>query len=133
MTTKEIRVDLRLPLAAEAETGHNRWHPEIPPVLRVASGDEVTLQTRDALDGQIGPDSSAGDVAALNIDRVHPLTGPVYVEGARPGDVLAVDVLEVEPPRFGFTCQSVGFGFLREDFDQPFLVRWRIADGWAPR
>lgn len=131
MTTTEIRIDHRRPLAQEPEVGHNRWHPGIPPVIRVAPGTEVRLQTRDALDGQIGPGSSVEDVSGLDIGRVHPLTGPVYVEGAEPGDILAVDILEVEPASFGFTCQSVGFGFLRDEFSQPFLARWQIADGLA--
>jgi formamidase len=118
-------------LAEQPGTGHNRWHPAISPALELEPGDEFELQTRDALDGQIGPGSTVGDVARLDIGRVHPLTGPVFVKGAEPGDLLEVEILVVEPAAFGFTVQSPGFGFLRHEFDRPFLARWELADGYA--
>ena len=131
MAKHEVRIDHSRPLAAEPGTGHNRWHPDIAPAVRCSPGDEVVLETRDAFDGQVTPDSSAADVGKLNLNLVHPLTGPVHVEGAEPGDLLVVDVLEVVPPEFGFTIQVPGFGFLRDAFPEPYIVRWRIADGWA--
>jgi len=127
----EVRIDASKPLKAEPHTGHNRWHPEIPPILRVDPGDEVILETRDALDGQLTPDSTSEDVARANLNLVHPLTGPVYVNGSEPGDLLEMKILEVVPSTFGFTCQIPGFSFLRDVFTEPFLVRWRIADGFA--
>jgi formamidase len=131
MTTHEIRVDDAKPLAAEPETGHNRWHPDIPPVVRCQPGDEVVLQTRDAFDGQMGPAATLDTVAAPNLNVVHPLTGPVYVQGAEAGDLLEVEILEVIPDGYGYTVQVPGFGFLRDEFPDPFIVRWRIADGVA--
>src|ERR671936_2020389 len=127
----EVRIDAIKPLKAEPQTGHNRWHPDIPPILRVDPGDEVILETRDALDGQLTPASTTADVGRVNLNVVHPLTGPVYVNGAEPGDLLEVKILELEPASWGFTCQIPGFGFLREHFSEPYLVRWRIADGFA--
>lgn len=131
MTTHEIRVDRTKTLLEEPGTGHNRWHPDIPPVLRCEPGDEVILETRDAFDGQMGPDAPLGTVAAPNLDVVHPLTGPVYVAGAEPGDLLMVEILDVEPDRYGYTVQVPGFGFLRDVFPEPFKVNWDIAGGWA--
>ena len=131
VTRHEVRIDASKPLKAEPNTGHNRWHPDIPPILRVDPGDEVILETRDALDGQLTPASSSADAGRVNLNVVHPLTGPVYVNGAEPGDLLEVKILEVEPASWGFTCQIPGFGFLREQFSEPYLVRWRIADGFA--
>ena len=131
MATHELRIDHRRTLAEEPGTGHNRWHPDVPPVVRCHPGDEVVLETRDALDGQITASSTIDDVAAVDLGVVHPLTGPVHVEGAEPGDLLVVDVLEVAPPTFGFTVQIPGFGFLREAFPEPFIVRWEIAEGHA--
>ena len=131
MTTHEIRVDRSKTLAEEPETGHNRWHPDIPPVVRCEPGDEVVLETRDALDGQVRAGGSLDDVAAANLDVVHPLTGPVHVTGAEPGDLLAVEILDVEPDSYGFTVQIPGFGFLRDVFPEPFKVDWDIAGGWA--
>jgi len=131
LRSHEVRIDASKPLRAEPHTGHNRWHPEIPPILRVDPGDRVALETRDALDGQITAQSTADDVRNVNLNVVHPLTGPVYVNGAAPGDLLEVKILEVEPASFGFTVQIPGFGFLRDQFPDPFIVRWRIADGAA--
>jgi formamidase len=131
MATHEVAVDLSRPLREEPGTGHNRWHPAIPPAVRCQPGDEVVLETRDALDGQITPDSKVEDVAAVDLSVVHPLTGPVHVDGAEPGDLLVVDIVEVVPPEFGFTVQIPGFGFLREEFPEPYIVKWDIADGWA--
>ncbi len=131
MAIREIRVDYGKTLAEEPGTGHNRWHPDIPPAIRCAPGDEVILETRDAFDGQMGPDAPPDVVAAPNLDVVHPLTGPVYVEGAEPGDVLEVEILDVEPDRYGYTVQVPGFGFLRDVFPEPFKVNWDLADGWA--
>ena len=131
MAVHEIRIDRSKTLLEEPATGHNRWHPDIPPVVRCEPGDEVVLETRDAFDGQMGPDATLETVAAPNLDVVHPLTGPVYVEGAEPGDLLEVEILEVEPDSYGYTVQVPGFGFLRDVFPDPFMVRWEIADGWA--
>jgi formamidase len=115
----------------EPATGHNRWHPDIPPIVRCEPGDDVVLETRDAFDGQMGPQATLDTVAAPNLDVVHPLTGPVYVEGAQPGDLLEVEIVEVVPDTYGYTVQVPGFGFLREAFPEPFMVRWTISDGWA--
>lgn len=131
MATHEIRIDRRLPLAAEPHTGHNRWHPDIPPALRCEPGDEVVLDTRDTFDGAFDAGSTGKDVEQADFGLVHPLTGPVFVAGAELGDLLVAEILEVAPQPFGFTLQVPGFGFLRDDFPDPFLVRWELADGWA--
>jgi formamidase len=131
VTAHEVRIDRSKTLLEEPGTGHNRWHPDIPPVLRCEPGDEVVLETRDAFDGQMGPDATLDTVAAPNLDVVHPLTGPVYVEGAQPGDLLEVEILEVVPDSYGYTVQVPGFGFLRDVFGEPFMVRWELAGGWA--
>src|SRR6266480_1026405 len=126
-----ISVDRSQPLAAQPEVGHNRWHPDIPPVLRVAPGERLILETLDALDGQITPRTTNEEVGHVNLDVVHPLTGPVYVNGAEPGDLLEVHIVDVELAEFGFTTQIAGFGFLRDYFDQSYIVHWTIADGYA--
>ncbi|MPZ27490.1 MAG: acetamidase [Micromonosporaceae bacterium] len=131
MTVHEIRVEAAKPLRDQPEIGHNRWHPEIPPVVRCQPGDEVVLETLDALDGQCTPDTTSAEVAGMDLAVVHPLTGPVHVAGAQPGDTLEVEILEVVPDRYGFTVQVPGFGFLRDEFPEPYVVHWRLADGWA--
>jgi formamidase len=131
MAVHEIRIDSTKTLAEEPGTGHNRWHPGIAPVVRCEPGDEVVMETRDAFDGQMGPQATLETVGAPNLDVVHPLTGPVHVAGAEPGDLLEVEILEVIPDTYGYTVQVPGFGFLRDAFPEPFMVRWDLADGWA--
>ena len=131
MATHEVRIDSSKTLTEEPGTGHNRWHPDIPPLVRCQPGDEVILETRDAFDGQMGPKASLETVAAPNLDVLHPLTGPVYVEGAEPGDLLEAEILDIEADNYGYTVQVPGFGFLRDAFPEPFKVSWDIADGWA--
>ena len=127
----EICVDRTKPLAAQPETGHNRWHPEITPILRVDPEDEVTLHTRDALDGLITPDSASVDILQLDLTRAHPLTGPIFISDAAPGDVLEVKILEIEPESFGYTMLLPGAGLLKEHFPEPYLTLWNIRDGFA--
>lgn len=128
--THRIAIDPARPLAAEAQTGHNRWHEAIPPALEVDPGDIVTLETRDAFDGQLTPDSTDADVARLNLNPVHPLTGPVYVRGAEPGDLLEVKLLDIAPDPFGgwgYTVEVPGFGFLRDAFPEPYIAHWHFT------
>jgi formamidase len=111
---------------------HNRWHPDLEPVARVVPGEVVTLETRDGLDGQLTRESTHGDCDAPDLGTAHPLTGPVYVEGAEPGDVLEVELLEYETPSFGVNCVIPGFGFLADVFTSGFLVPWEL-DGTHAR
>ena len=131
MAGMRIEVDAKRPLAEEPGTGHNRWHPDIPPLATVRPGEPITLETRDGLDTAIRPNSTVADVAAIDLGLSHPLTGPVFVEGAEPGDVLAVELLELSCDEFGFTCNVPGFGFLSDLFPEPYLVKWRIEGGYA--
>jgi formamidase len=108
---------------------HNRWHPTIPPALHVALGETVTLETRDGFDGQLPPGSTAADLARVALGRSHPLAGPVFVEGAQPGDVIAVEILDVETAAEGVTPVLPGFGLL--DLAQATVVSWEIAGGKA--
>jgi formamidase len=126
-----IRIDRSKPLAEEPRSGHNRFHPEIAPALEVDEGEEVVLETRDALDGQIKPDSTTADFANLNVGAVHPLTGPVFVKGAEPGDLLEIEFLDIAPQPTAFSTIMPGLGFLRDVMTEPFLVHWSLRDGWA--
>ena len=130
-TAAYIAIDRAKTLQEEPSLGHNRWHPDIEPVAEVEPGQVVGLETRDAFDGFISPTTTAADLQNANLGVVHPLTGPVYVKGAQPGDILEVTLVEVEPQPFGFTVQVPGFGFLRNDFTEPYIVRWTIENGFA--
>jgi formamidase len=126
-----IRIDRTKPLAEEPRSGHNRYHPEIEPVLEVGEGEEVVLETRDALDGQITPSSTVADFAGLSVGAIHPLTGPVLVKGAKPGDMLEIEFLDIAAQPTAFSAIVPGLGFLRDVMTEPFLVHWKIRDGWA--
>src|SRR5215469_7628122 len=126
-----IRIDRSKPLAAEPHCGHNRWHNDLPPVFEIGEGEEIALETRDALDGQITPATTIADFPSLNAGAVHPLTGPVFVKGAEPGDILEIEFTDIIPQPTAFSAIMPGLGFLRDVFSEPFLVHWRIADGWA--
>jgi formamidase len=126
-----IRIDRTKPLAAEPQVGHNRFHPDIAPAFEIGEGEEVALETRDALDGQIKPAMGASDLAGLDTGAVHPLTGPVFVKGAVPGDILEIEFTDILPQPTAFSAIMPGLGFLRDVFTEPFLVHWEIGDGWA--
>lgn len=105
----------------------NRYHPAIPPVERARPGDMIVFHTRDALDSDLTLDSNADDLAAVDLNLVHPMTGPVHIEGAERGDVLAVTLLDIEPDQYGYTVIVPGFGFLRDIYTEPYLVNWRLT------
>ncbi len=130
MTTR-VRVARGTSILADGTNSHNRLHPDLPPVAEIDPGDEIVLELRDGMDGGLGPGVTAEDLRALDLDANHPMTGPVRVRGAEPGDVLEVETLEIEPAAEGATAVIPGFGLLGDRFDEPFLVRWEIAGGFA--
>jgi formamidase len=113
------------------DRAHNRWHPALPPAATVTPGDEVTFDCEDGIGGQLTRESTHADVAGLDLGVAHPITGPVFVEGADPGTVLEVEFVAYEPEDFGTTAVIPGFGFLADLFTQPYLVKWEIAEGVA--
>ncbi len=109
-----------------SENTHNRWSRTIPPVLRVPSGAVIEVQTKEASDQQITPTSTIEDLLNMDSSLVHPLTGPVYVEGAEPGDTLAVTLIELEVLGWGWTATRPGGGFLPDIAGEPWLKTFQI-------
>jgi formamidase len=97
----------------------------------VEPGEVVEIETRDALDGQIGPTPRDNEIAKLDPTRAHPLTGPIFIASAAPGDLLEVEVLSVRPQPFGFTICSPRYGRMKRHFPTAFVARWNIANGVA--
>jgi formamidase len=128
---KSITIDRSRPLREQPATGHNRWHPDIAPVVEADEGEEVALETRDAVDGYLNAKSTEADFPGMPVGGIHPLTGPVLVKGTRPGDLLEIEFVDIVPQPWAFTAIVPGLGFLRDVMTSPFLVRWDIADGWA--
>jgi acetamidase/formamidase len=110
---------------------HAAWDRTLPPIAVIAPGQEFTVETTDASDGQLTAGSAATDVPGLDFTRVNPVTGPFAIEGARPGDALVIDILEMSVGAWGWTAIIPGFGLLAADFPDPYLRVSTIADGRA--
>src|SRR6516164_1658670 len=128
---QSIRIYRARPLAHEAHLGHNRFHPDIAPIVEVGEGEEVALETRDAFDGQIKPETTVADFTSLDAGAIHPLTGPVFVKGAAPGDILEIEFTDIIAQPVAFSMIMPGLGFLRDVMTEPFLAHWQVRDGWA--
>ncbi|MBT9258823.1 MAG: acetamidase/formamidase family protein [Clostridiales bacterium] len=110
---------------------HFGWDRSLPPVLEVEPGATVEFEVVDASGGQLNPSSTAEDVARIDFARVNPVTGPVYIKGARPGDVLEVEILDFGPLSWGWTASIPGFGLLADEFPQPYLKIWDLKKDYG--
>lgn len=97
------------------------WDNSVEPALEIESGEAVLLHVRDASDEQITRDSGTDDVLELDFTHVNPVSGPVYVKGAEPGDALAVEIVELRPQAWGWTAIIPGFGLLADEYPEPWL------------
>ncbi|PSS02282.1 acetamidase/formamidase [Coniella lustricola] len=95
---------------------HLKWNNRLAPVLRVPSGTEVTFDLKDASNDQIRPDNASTALAAFDFSQTDPAFGPVFVEGAEPGDILQVDILSLTTGDFGWTALFDGFGLLADEY-----------------
>jgi len=129
--TFRIGINRARPLREGGTNGHNRWHPDLPPVASVESGATVTFEIRDARDRAIGRRSTHADLLRVPASMSHPLTGPVEIQGAEPGDVLEVEVIGYETDDFGWTAIWPGCGILGDQFKEPFLARWELDGAHA--
>ncbi len=105
--------------------GHCGWDNANPPVLRVAPGESIEFHPLDASGGQITPSSTVADVVTLDFGKVNPVVGPVYIEGAEPGDAIKVTLLAFTPSGWGWTANIPGFGLLADQFTEPHLQHWK--------
>ncbi len=105
---------------------HNKFSRNIPPAITVPSGSLIEAFTHEATGGQLNIDSTEDDFANVDMDRIHTLTGPIFVEGAEPGDVLAVELLELEPGDWAWTAKSPNFGFLGDEIPGTILKTFKL-------
>jgi formamidase len=137
-------LDSTKPFTEQQLLGHNRWHPEIPAVVMVKPGESFRLDCREWFDGAIKNDDSAEDILNAPLNAVHRLSGPIGVEGAKPGDLLIVDILDIGPiPQetgplagqgWGYTgifAKKNGGGFLTEQFPDAYKAVWDFSGGVA--
>ncbi len=109
-----------------AEPTHSRWNRALESRLTISSGDTVHMSCRDASGGQVKPESSVEDFLAIDRNKIHALTGPIRIDGAEPGDVLEIQVLQVEHRGWGWTSIIPGLGFLKDQFPEPYLFHWTL-------
>ncbi len=109
-----------------AEPTHSVWDRSLPPRLVIDSGDEVQIACNDASGAQIRPGMTTDDYLRIDRTRIHALTGPVFVNGAEPGDVLEVDVLATRHCGWGWSSIVEGLGFLKERFRETYLFHWTL-------
>lgn len=117
---------------------HVHWgihDASLKPVLHVASGDTVSLTSWAAANAEaLPPDPALVDPGHRKVLETctpgpasHLLTGPVHVDGAQPGDVLQIDILEVKlNERWGYTAIRPLKGTLPDEFDQPAIIHPQI-------
>ena len=109
-----------------AEPTHSRWNRALEPRLTISSGDTVHMSCLDASGGQVTPSSSVEDFLAIDRNRIHALTGPIRIDGSQPGDVLEIEILQVEHLGWGWTSVTPGLGFLKDLFREPYLFHWAL-------
>ena len=132
-------VDQSKSMADQAVPGHNRWHPDIPPAASVAPGSEFRVECREWTDAQLKNSDDSNDVRDVDLSVAHMLSGPIEVQGAEPGDLLVVDILDLgpcPPPQesgpapgqgWGYTgvfAKVNGGGFLTDYFPDAYKAIW---------
>jgi acetamidase/formamidase len=105
---------------------HKTWNRKEPPVLTIRPGDTLSLTAPDAANGEVTARSTSEDIGRINYRRLDPLVGPVYIEGARPGDALKIEVLELKPLGWGWTALLPEFGILWREIREPWLKVWTL-------
>lgn len=111
-----------------AEPIHSRWNRHLAPRLTIAPGDTVNLECQDASGAQVRPGMTVSEYVQIDRGRIHALTGPIFVEGAEPGDVLEIQVLKIAHRGWGWSSVIPGLGFLKERFSMPFLFHWQLEE-----
>ncbi|WP_342318189.1 formamidase [Corynebacterium mayonis] len=146
MADHTYTLDSSKPFTDQDVLGHNRWHPEIPAIINVKPGQTVRAESREWFDGFIKNDDSAEDILHVPFTKPHQLTGPFRIEGAKPGDLLVVELLDVGPlsesdnpgelagEGWGYTgifAAKHGGGFLHEYFPDAYKAIWDFKDNKA--
>src|SRR5471030_1247229 len=108
---------------------HGVWDNSLAPAIRIAPGDTITVELENASGGQLTATSDVSALASLAFERINPVTGHIFVEGATPGDALVVEILELDVDTWGWTANIPGFGLLADRFTEPALRMSRVTNG----
>jgi len=109
-----------------AQPTHLVWDRSLKPRLRIESSDEVEIQCLDASGGQVRPGMTTEEFLTIDRSQIHSLSGPIWMEGAEPGDVLEVNVLSTRHSGWGWSSVICGLGLLKERFKEPYLFHWQL-------
>ncbi len=101
---------------------HQGWDNALAPAQRIQPGSTLSFEILDAGGGQLHRAATLEDLKALDFNRVNPVTGPIFIEGAEPGDALEVELLEFRTSGWGWTANIPGFGLLADQFPEPYLI-----------
>ncbi len=108
---------------------HLGWDNSFAPAAHIAPGESLEFDAPDSSGGQLRATSAVDAVGRLDFSKVNPVAGPVFVDGAEPGDVLKVTLLSFTPSGWGWTANIPGFGLLADEFKEPALHVWRYDPG----
>ena len=108
---------------------HYKWDNSLQPALTIQPGDTVHCETDEVTDGQVTEGCPASVLTEIDFDRLYPLAGPIFVEGAEPGDVLEVEILSLRPLEWGWTGILPGLGLLADDFTEPYIRHFDLRNG----
>ena len=109
-----------------AQPTHSVWDRSLKPRLRIEPGDQVQIECVDSSGTQVHPGMTAAEFLKIDRTRIHALTGPIWIEGAEPGDVLEVEVLATRHGGWGWSSVTPGLGFLKDRFQEPYLFHWQL-------
>ena len=114
----------------DCDVVHYAWDNATVPRLVIDPGDTVVMKCRDSSDGYYRRGMTAADPPPPPA-KGHPLTGPIAIRGARPGDALRIDIVELVPGDLGHTAFGPGRGLLPDDFSERYLKMWDLDGRWA--
>jgi len=100
------------------------WNKGFEPAVVVKPGETVHFECLDSSGGQLGRDATLNTLSNLDFGKINPVSGPVYVESAKPGDALKVTLRKFIPSGVGWTANIPGFGLLADQFKDPALHVW---------
>lgn len=103
---------------------HLSWDNSRKPELTIAPGETIEFEMIDATSNQLTKDSTVEDIRMLDFSLINPISGPIYIDGAEPGDTLKVTLQGFQPSGWAWTAIVPGFGLLSDDFPDPALHIW---------
>jgi acetamidase/formamidase len=108
---------------------HHKWDKRNLPAIEIEQGDVVHCETAEVTNNQVTPGCSASVLSNIDFAQLYPLAGPIYVKNAEPGDILDVEILRLQPLKWGWTGILPGLGLLADDFSQPYIRHFDLTNG----